>query len=110
MQVAAGNRMSEDIVLSDDYDVTELVFFGYQTGAPTSPPTINEINVQIWDGDPSAGGSSVIWGDDTTNVLDAVVWSDAYRLAEDNPGNTDRAIFRISVAPSGLRLTSWYLG
>ncbi|HPF11929.1 MAG TPA: T9SS type A sorting domain-containing protein [Flavobacteriaceae bacterium] len=104
MQVAAGNRMSEDIVLSDDYDVTELVFFGYQTGAPTSPPTINEINVQIWDGDPSAGGSSVIWGDDTTNVLDAVVWSDAYRLAEDNPGNTDRAIFRISVAPAGLSL------
>ncbi len=115
MQVLNNNRIAEDIVLTDDYDVTELVFYGYQTGAPTSPPTINEINVQIWDGDPSVGGSSVIWGDDVTNVLGSAVWSNAYRQAEDNPGTT-RAIYRVTVDATGLSLPAgtywvdWQMG
>ena len=48
-------------------------FFAYQSFTPTAPPTIDAINVQIWDGDPSLGTSSVIYGDATTNVLTSVV-------------------------------------
>ncbi len=106
MQIGNNNRMAEDIVLADDYDVTSIDLFGYQTGEPTAPASINEINVQIWDGDPSDPGSSVIWGDDTTNVLSNAVWSDAYRVAEDDQGGTARAIQRITVDTPGLSLAA----
>ncbi|GAB5401462.1 MAG: hypothetical protein Aureis2KO_30470 [Aureisphaera sp.] len=106
MQIGAGNRMSEDIILADDYDVTSIDFFGYQTGEPTSPASINEINVQIWDGDPSDPASTVIYGDDATNVITNAVWSDAYRVAEDDLGGTARAIQRITVETPGLSLAA----
>jgi hypothetical protein len=106
VQITAGNRMAEDIVLSDDYDVTSIDFFGYQTNAPTAPASINEINVQIWDGDPSVAGSSVIWGDDVTNVLTSAIWSDAYRDTETTVGATNRAIQRITVETPGLSLVA----
>ncbi|NNM23403.1 MAG: hypothetical protein HKO54_07600, partial [Flavobacteriaceae bacterium] len=104
-QASAGNRGAEDIILADDYDITSIDFFGYQTGAPTAPASIDNINVQIWDGDPSVGGSTVIWGDDVTNVLDNSVWSNAYRESESNPG-TARAIQRVTVLTPGLSLTA----
>lgn len=116
VQVLNNNRIAEDIILADDYDVTELVFYAYQTGAPTSPPTINEINVQIWDGDPTVGGSTVIWGDNTTNVLNTVAWSNAYRDSETSPGDTQRAIYRLTVDATGLSLPAgtywvdWQIG
>ncbi len=115
MQVANNNRMADDIILSDDYDITSMDFYGYQTGTPTDPPTINEINVQIWDGDPSLPGSTVIYGDATTNVLSSVIWSNAYRESETNPGTT-RAIHRITVETPGLSLAAgtywvdWQMG
>jgi hypothetical protein len=116
VQVSAGNRMADDFILADDYDLTELVFYGYQSFTPTAPPTINEINVQIWDGDPALGGSSVIWGDAVTNVVSSVIWSGAYRQLESAPGNLDRAIHRITVDATGLSLPAgtywvdWQIG
>ncbi|MEZ4779611.1 MAG: T9SS type A sorting domain-containing protein [Flavobacteriaceae bacterium] len=100
----ANFRMADDIVLSDDYDITSMVFYAYQTGAPTAPASIQEINVQIWDGDPSVGGSSVIWGDPTTNVMSSNTWSGAYRQLESAPGATNRAIQEITVNVAGLSL------
>jgi len=102
-QVTAGNRMADDIILTDDYDITTIDFYAYQTGTPTSPASINEINLQVWDGDPSNPASTVIWGDPTTNVFSSAVWSNAYREAESAPGTT-RAIQRVTVAPVGLSL------
>ncbi|MAN58564.1 MAG: hypothetical protein CMC08_01860 [Flavobacteriaceae bacterium] len=110
MQIGSNNRMAEDIVLDDEYEITQIDFFGYQTGAPTSPASINEINLQVWDGDPSDPGSTVIWGDESTNVFGDAVWSNAYRESETNPG-TSRAIQRVTVNPTGLTLpagTYWF--
>tara|TARA_A100000171_G_scaffold50980_1_gene63816 strand:- start:2526 stop:5489 length:2964 start_codon:yes stop_codon:yes gene_type:complete len=115
VQISAGNRIAEDIILADDYDITSMDFFAYQSFTPTAPPTIDAINVQIWDGDPSLGTSSVIYGDATTNVLTSVVWSGAYRQLESSP-NTDRAIHRITVETPGLSLAAgtywvdWQIG
>ncbi|QIE60721.1 T9SS type A sorting domain-containing protein [Rasiella rasia] len=115
VQVVNDNRIAEDIILADDYDVTSMEFFAYQSFTPTAPPTINEINMQVWDGDPSLPGSSVIYGDATTNVLTSVVWSGAYRQLESGP-NTDRAIHRITVDTPGLSLAAgtywvdWQIG
>ena len=54
VQLTAGNSIAEDFILADDYDITSMVFHGYQTGE--TPPTITEIYMQIWDGDPSFRG------------------------------------------------------
>jgi hypothetical protein len=116
VQISAGNRISDDIVLADDYDVTSMEFFAYQSFTPTAPPTIDAINMQVWDGDPSLAGSTVVYGDATTNVLTSVVWSGAYRQLEDSPGNTDRPIHRITVETPGLSLAAgtywvdWQIG
>ncbi len=47
------------------WQVDQMQFFAYQTGSTTTS-TMNDIRVQIWNGDPTAGGT-VIWGDLTTN-------------------------------------------
>ncbi|MDC8004966.1 T9SS type A sorting domain-containing protein [Aureisphaera galaxeae] len=106
VQIANGNRIAEDIVLTDDYDVTSIDFYGYQTGEPTTPASINEINVRIWDGDPADPASSVIWGDDVTNVFTSAIWSDAYRVLEDDQASTARAIQRVTVDTPGLSLAA----
>lgn len=116
VQITSGNRIADDIVIAEDADITEMVFYAYQSFTPTAPPTINAINVQVWDGDPSDPASSVIFGDDVTNVLDGVVWSGAFRVLEGSPTNTDRAIHRITVDVTGLSLTAgtywvdWQIG
>jgi hypothetical protein len=110
IQIANNNRMADDIVLDDEYEITQIDFFAYQTGAPTTPASINEINLQVWDGDPSDPASTVIWGDASTNVFGSAVWSNAYRESETSPGTT-RAIQRVTVNPVGLTLpagTYWF--
>ncbi|MEM1054198.1 MAG: hypothetical protein AAGI52_01625, partial [Bacteroidota bacterium] len=87
--VGFGNQRDEGFRVADDFEippgetwtVEEIVFFAYQTGAPTSG-TIDHVNVRIWDGRPGAPGSSVLFGDDATNRLLSSVWTGAYRVTE----------------------------
>ncbi len=103
-QIVAGNRVAEDFVLADDYDITSMVFYAYQSFE--TAPTVNEINLQIWDGDPADPGSSVIFGDTSTNVLTSAVASGAYRQLESAPGNLDRHLNAVTVEVTGLSLAA----
>jgi hypothetical protein len=100
--VSGDFSIADDVTLTATYDVTSVDLYAYQTGAPTSPASINFAALQVWDGDPSGSGT-VIWGDLTTDILDNIVWSDTYRESETTPG-TGRAIFRITVNTTGLQL------
>tara|TARA_R110002049_G_scaffold80597_1_gene205005 strand:- start:358 stop:1371 length:1014 start_codon:yes stop_codon:yes gene_type:complete len=93
---------ADDVTLTATYDVASIDLYAYQTGAPTAPASINFVALQVWDGDPSAGGS-VIWGDLTTDLLENIEWSNTYRESETTPG-TGRAIFRVTATTSGLQL------
>ena len=58
--------------------------------------------MQIWDGDPSLGTSSVVFGDTTTNVLSSTAFSNIYRGLESAPGATNRPI--MAATASGLSI------
>ena len=113
-QLSAGNRISDDFVISETngWDVTTITVYAYQTGAG-APSTITGVNMQIWDGDPSDPMSSVVWGDDTTNVMAATGWSGIYRVTETTTGSaTNRAIMTATVnvdtyMPAGTYWVDW---
>lgn len=96
--------IADDVTLTADYDVSSIDVFAYQTAATV--PSITEVYLQVWDGDPSGSGSSVIWGDLTTNILDNATQSNTFRVLESDPGNTDREIQKVSANTTGLSLTA----
>ncbi len=102
-QFTAGNSMADDVVLTDSYDITSIDVFAYQTGS--SAPSISALYLQVWDGDPSGGGASVIWGDLTTDILDTASATDAFRQLESAPGDLSREIQRANGLTPGLSLT-----
>jgi len=93
-QLSADNRVADDFTVpaGETWDIGTITFFAYQSFAG-NVSTITAVNLQIWDGDPSDAGSSVIFGDTTTNRMSATSWTGIYRTLEgDIATNTDRAI------------------
>ena len=97
-QVLNGNRVADDFVVpAGGWDITNIAFYAYQTGSTTTS-TMTGVTLQIWDGVPGAPGSSVVWGDTTTNVMTSTAWTGAYRVTETTPGATNRPIMENVVA------------
>jgi hypothetical protein len=101
IQFTAGNRMADDIVVDQTWTVETITVYAYQTGSPTTS-TMTGGYVQVWDGDPAAGGQ-VIWGDVVTNRMASTAWTNSYRLSEGTPGTT-RPVMSIVMATPGLVL------
>jgi len=98
------NSMADDFTLDEDTEITSIDLYCHQTGA-SDVSTITAVYVQIWDGNPTTGGT-VIWGDLTTNIIETTGWSDTYRVSEDFPLITLRAIFITRAVTEGLSLTA----
>ena len=101
--LTTGYRVADDWVVTADVEVESFQFYAYQTGSSTTS-TINHVSLAIWDGDPSNPASTIIWGDQTTNVFTSSEWSGAYRQLESAPGATDRPIMITTVETPGLTL------
>jgi hypothetical protein len=73
------DRCADDFTIptGQTWNITNIVFAGYQTGGTTTP-TITGVTVRIFDGPPNAGGN-VIFGDTTTNRLASAAFSNIYR-------------------------------
>jgi uncharacterized repeat protein (TIGR01451 family) len=93
----AGITTADDFVVDGLWDVDSLTFFAYQTGSTTAS-TITGVYYQIWDGDPSQPGSTIIFGDLTTNRLTSTTWSNIYRDSETSVGATNRPIMANTVS------------
>ncbi len=103
VQKGSTNSIADDFTLTEDFDISKLDFFIYQTGETTT--SITAVYVQIWDGDPSAGGS-VVWGNLSANVMDDVVLTNMRRVLDSDRSNQSRKIQRVTAATSGLSLTA----
>jgi len=92
-QILNENWMSDDFTVpaGDTWNVETITFFAYQTGS-TLTSTINDYRVVIYDGPPFEPTSNIVFGDVTTNVLQASGWSGVYRTLESSPGATNRPI------------------
>lgn len=89
-------RMSDNFTVVDSggWDVTTLTFFIYMGGGPpTTPSPFTAINYQIWDGPPDDAGSTVVYGDTTTNRLSSTTWANMYRRLESDPTDSSRPVF-----------------
>ena len=95
--------IADEFVLANDADIDSFDFYGYQTGSTS--PSINEVYVQIWDGDPSASGS-IIWGDMLTNVSGGNVMANTLRQLESSPGDTSRPLQVVTANTTGLSLSA----
>ena len=102
VQQTAPNRIADDFVIpAGGYTVTSFTVYSYQTGSTTTP-THNGITLQIWNGPPGAMGSSVVFGDTTTNRFTSAAFSNIFRTTETAVGATNRPI--MAVTASGLNI------
>ena len=102
--LSSGYRVADDWVVTETVQVDNIQFYAYQTGSSTTS-TINHVSLAIWDGDPSDPASTIVWGDQTTNVFTSSTWTGAYRSLESAPNDTSRPIMITTVNTPGLTLT-----
>ncbi|MDD3527755.1 MAG: GEVED domain-containing protein, partial [Bacteroidales bacterium] len=100
-QVSAGNSIADDFEVTEPWDVESFTFYSYQTGSGTTS-TLNDVRCQIYDGNPSAGGT-VIWGNLTTNLMSSTAWTNSWRVLESAPSE-NRPIYEIVADVTGLQL------
>jgi hypothetical protein len=98
-----GSAASTTFRLADNFTVTgpgwnvsSFQFFGYLTGA--TAPGATALTIRIWNGTPGAAGSTIIFGDTTTNVLTSSGWAAGpggagiYRVTGTDTTSTNRRI------------------
>ena len=98
--------LADDFVVpsGETWDVTSIEVFGYQTGYAGTTVPIDQLRVQIYNGDPSLPASTVVFGDLTTNRLNTTLSSDAlmYRIfnssvpSPGSPPGTTRKIWKFN--------------
>lgn len=96
------NTIADDFVVTEDWLVSTITFYGYQTNYGP-PSTIREFFYRIYDGDPSTGGS-VIYGDIAADRFLTSQWINAWRVKESDIVE-DRPIMEIVVDATGLTLS-----
>jgi hypothetical protein len=103
--VSTGFRIADDFTVlgPNPWMISSIRFYAYQTGSTTTS-TITAVNYQIWNGPPGQPGSSVIWGDTTTNRLADSSWSNIYRVLDNGaPDDTNRPIM-VNAVDAGFTL------
>lgn len=102
-QAVSGNRMADDFTVpAGGWLIDSFTFFAYQTGSATTS-TMTAVNMRIWDGDPSVPGSSVVFGDTTTNVMTDTAFANIFRVTEATTGTADNRPIMAQTA-GGLNL------
>lgn len=115
VQQAAPNRIADDFVVpAAGWTINDVTVYTYQTGSTTTS-TITGLNFQIWNGDPSVAGSTVVFGDTTTNRLTTTAFTNVYRDTENAVGASNRPIMSATasglsiVLPAGTYWLDWQL-
>ena len=113
--VAGDYRVADDFTVpAGGWTIDQITFFAYQTGSGTTS-TINAVNLRIWDGPPGQAGSTIIFGDTSTNRMTSTAFSNIYRTSGTQLTNTDRPIMASVVAvglflPAGTYWLDWQTG
>ncbi|GAB4141296.1 MAG: hypothetical protein Fur0041_16500 [Bacteroidia bacterium] len=108
-QTSNFNRVGDDFTVpqGQTWTINSIYFYCYQTNAPTNTSPITAITLRIWNDQSGAPGSTLIYGDTTTNRLTRSKWANGYRVLESATGTSStRAIFRNTVTTPQLVLTA----
>lgn len=90
------NRCADDfnVPVGQTWTINQVIVFSYQTGSVANP--IVGANLRIWSGRPGDAGSTIVFGDTTTNRIGTVTDSGALRIFNSGPpGNTATGTTRI---------------
>lgn len=99
-----GFRVSDEFEIVNPITLDSVAFYMQSSNASTTSQ-ITSYTLQIWDGNPSDGTSTIVWGDSTTNVLSSTSFANAYRMVESAP-SLNRPIMRSFVDVGGLQLNA----
>ncbi|MFU8844949.1 MAG: hypothetical protein ACNA7V_14185, partial [Bacteroidales bacterium] len=95
---------AEDFMVTGTWTLNWIKFYGYQTGSTTTS-SFTGVYVQIWNGDPSLAGSSIVWGDLTTNRILSTGWTNCYRTLDTDIGTAaNRPIMEVVANMAGCVL------
>jgi hypothetical protein len=115
VNATGGFRLTDDFTIpaGSAWDIEEITFYTYQTGSPPTS-TITRLHVEIWDGDPAQPGSTLLFGDLSTNRLVDTAFSDIYRVTETTSGTTARPIMSATAGiganlPAGTYWLVWQI-
>lgn len=78
------------------WNITNANFYGYQTGYAGTTPPIDDLKVRIWNGDPSSGTATVVYGDMTTNVLNITGSGEEFVYRVSSTTGTTRRVWRFN--------------
>jgi hypothetical protein len=97
-------RIADDFtVTGNPWNVSSFEFYAYQTGSTTTS-SITAAYVRILNGTPGQPGTTVVWGDTTTNRMTSTSFTNIYRV--NVTGNNQRPIMKIVVNTPGLTLNA----
>jgi hypothetical protein len=116
---SGGLRLSDDFTVpqGETWYLSSLDLYAYQLNANLS---LSGATLRIWNGQPSAAGSVVVFGDATTNRLQLIEATSTYRVFTTTVGpsitspDSSRKIHRVAIAapialPAGTYWLDWQL-
>lgn len=102
--LATGYRVADDFTVpASGWTLSDVTVYAYQTGSTTTS-TLDHLNFRIWDGDPRASTSNVVFGDPTTNRFSTTGFTNIYREQLSAPGATNRPIMGITASGLSINL------
>ena len=106
---ASAYILADDFTLSAAASIDEIECYAYQTGSSTTS-TFTGMFVQIYNGNPMSGGS-IVWGDQTTNIMTSTEWTGCYR-GSDGSMDMTRPIMRVVASNLNINLEAgtYYIG
>ena len=110
---ASSFALADDFTVPNgvSWSISKVSFYGYQTSSPATPSPFDQLRVQIYNGNPSSGGT-LVFGDLSTNRLTESIDSLTYRTGNSASGGawtpsapgTTRRIWKLSANITGVSL------
>ena len=97
-----GYKMADDFTLTAATTISEIEVYGYQTGS-SSTSTFTGLYAQIYNAAPNAGGT-VVWGDETTNIMTSTAFTNCYRGSDGTTTATTRPIMSVTASNLNIQL------
>ena len=97
----SSDRLADDFNAGNSWTINSIRLYTYQTNATAS--SITGVTLRLWSG--AAGSGSLLFGDETTNVMTSTSLSNIYRTPRSTTAGTTRRIQFVDVA--GL---NWNIG
>lgn len=114
--IALGQRVADDFVVpADGWRIARFELLAYQQGAAVQAAPFDRVQLRVWDGEPDAPGSTVVFGTLAENRFTDVAPEGVYRVSG-RATATQRPVFVVGASVGTLVLAAgdywveWQIG